>query len=151
VQHHPETRRLVPSRTGSHIYLSHCRRPTETSQRERQWRPHLLDTCILVFLPDGQRIVSSGQVSIRMLSATAGKTESTRHLDFINDPEINDDVWICGSDGELLLWIPVTHREHLHRVFTTQVVSGFLENMKPAWIFLLSCMGRVGLLVLTPR
>jgi hypothetical protein len=28
---------------------------------------------------------------------------------------INDEGWICGSKGELLIWIPSVHREYLHR------------------------------------
>ena len=69
----------------------------------------------VVLLPDGQRIVSSGQGSIRMLNATIGKTETNRHVDFTDDSKINNEGWICGSNGELLMWIPLIHRKHLHR------------------------------------
>jgi hypothetical protein len=31
---------------------------------------------------------------------------------------INDEGWICGSKGELLMWIPSVHREYLHRPST---------------------------------
>ncbi len=65
--------------------------------------------------PDGWRIVSSGQRSIHMLNARTGKTETTRHVDFTDNSEINDEGWICGSNGELLMWIPLIHRKHLHR------------------------------------
>ncbi|KAH8990555.1 hypothetical protein EDB92DRAFT_1864556 [Lactarius akahatsu] len=28
---------------------------------------------------------------------------------------IDDDGWIRGDEGELLMWIPLTHRPNLHR------------------------------------
>ena len=63
--------------------------------------------------PDtSQRIVSSRHGSIRMLGASM---ETTRRIDFTDRSLINDDGWICGSKGELLMWIPPIHREHLHR------------------------------------
>ncbi|KAH8993467.1 hypothetical protein EDB92DRAFT_407488 [Lactarius akahatsu] len=67
------------------------------------------------FSPDGQRIVSSSSDrTIRMLDATTGNAETTSHVDFTDHSAI-DEGWICGSGGELLMWIPQTHRTSLHR------------------------------------
>src|SRR6266702_2714379 len=65
--------------------------------------------------PDDQRITSSERGSIRILNATTGNTVTTRHPDFTDHSIINDEGWICGSNGELLMWIPLIHRTHLHR------------------------------------
>ena len=75
------------------------------------------------FLPDGQRIVSSGDVSIRMLDTTTRNTETTRHVDFTDQSVIDSDGWICGSGGELLMWIPRVHRTGLHRPRNIWVAS----------------------------
>ncbi len=69
----------------------------------------------VAFSPDGQCIVSSGRGPIRMLNATTGHTETTRHVYFTDHSVINEEGWICGSRGELLMWIPLPHRAHLHR------------------------------------
>ena len=73
----------------------------------------------VAFSPDGQRIVSgSNDRTIRMLNATTGRTETIRDVDFTDHSTINDEGWICGSKGELLMWIPLIHRAHLHRPST---------------------------------
>ncbi len=70
----------------------------------------------VAFSPDGQCIVSgSGDRTIRMFTATPGKTESIRVIDFTDHSVINNEGWICGSKGELLMWIPLIHRANLHR------------------------------------
>jgi hypothetical protein len=43
-----------------------------------------------------------------------GNTMTASHVDFTNHSIINADGWICGSNGELLIWIPLIHRAHLH-------------------------------------
>jgi hypothetical protein len=43
-----------------------------------------------------------------------GKAETTGDVDFTDHFMINDEGWICGSNGELLMWIPSVHREILH-------------------------------------
>jgi len=67
----------------------------------------------VAFSPDYQCIVSSGDESIRMLNVTTGKTETTGHLDFTDHSVINEEGRICGSKGELIMWVPPPHtREH---------------------------------------
>ena len=44
-----------------------------------------------------------------------GNAISARHPHFTDHSVLNDEGWICGSDGELLMWIPLIHRAHLHR------------------------------------
>ena len=46
------------------------------------------------------------------------KIETTNYVDFTDHSMINDGGWICGSKGELLMWIPSLHREYLHRPST---------------------------------
>jgi len=81
------------------------------------------------FSPDGQRIVSgSSDRTIRVWNATAGKTETLRYVDFA-DNFINDEGWICGSKGELLVWIPPIHRANLHRPSNIWVVGEYATRI----------------------
>ena len=50
-----------------------------------------------------------------MLNIMTGNTVTTRQVDFTDNSIINDEGWICGGNGELLVWIPLIHRGHLHR------------------------------------
>ncbi|KAH9055511.1 hypothetical protein EDB87DRAFT_1639942 [Lactarius vividus] len=65
--------------------------------------------------PDDQHVASSERGLIRTLRSTTGYTTTTTHADFTDHSVINDEGWICGSGGELLAWIPLIHRSHLHR------------------------------------
>src|SRR6266702_5045764 len=86
------------------------------SLRERQQRAHLLDTSVQSGLWYSRQMVSAlSHQDIRILNATTGNTETTRHVDFTDHSVINEEGWICGSEGELLMWIPPPHRAHLHR------------------------------------
>jgi hypothetical protein len=48
-------------------------------------------------------------------TATGDATGNTVIANFTDHSIINEDGWICGSNGELLVWIPLIHRAHLHR------------------------------------
>ncbi len=77
---------------------------------------HLDWVTSVAFSPDGQHIVSgSGDRAIRLWNAMTGETETTGQVDFTNQSKINDEGWICGSNDELLMWIPPSHRVGLHR------------------------------------
>src|SRR6266702_1584577 len=81
------------------------------SLRERQQRAHLLDTSVQSGLWYSRQMVSAlSHQDIRILNATTGNTETTRHVDFTDHSVINEEGWICGSEGELLMWIPPPHR-----------------------------------------
>ena len=70
----------------------------------------------VAFSPDGQHIVSgSNDRTVRVSSVTIGEPETKNDVGFTDHFMINDEGWICGSKGELLMWIPSVHREYLHR------------------------------------
>jgi hypothetical protein len=50
-----------------------------------------------------------------MLITTIGNSVTTGPVEFTDQSIINEEGWICGSNGELLIWIPLIHRPHLHR------------------------------------
>ena len=78
-------------------------------------RGHLAWVTSVAFSPNGQHIVSSSQdQAIRLWNTIAEETETSGHIDFTDQSEINDEGWICGSKGELLMWIPPLHRTGLH-------------------------------------
>ena len=64
-----------------------------------------------------------------MLNATTGNTVTAEHPDFTDNSIINDEGWICGSDGELLVWIPLIHRAHLHRPSNVWVAGEYETRM----------------------
>jgi len=73
----------------------------------------------VAFSPDGQRIVSgSKDQTIQVSNVTIGRSETTNDVDFTDHSIINDEGWICGSKGELLMWIPSGHKEYLYRPST---------------------------------
>ena len=50
-----------------------------------------------------------------MLNAITGNVAIAEHrTHFTNQSTINEKGWICGGNGELLIWIPLIHRAHLH-------------------------------------
>ena len=70
----------------------------------------------VAFSPDGQHITSgSDDQTIRVWKIMTGETKITGQVDFTNHSKINDEGWICGSNNELLMWIPPLHRSGLHR------------------------------------
>ena len=50
-----------------------------------------------------------------MLDATAENLITATQVNFTDQSVIEDDGWIHGNKGELLMWIPVLHRTSLHR------------------------------------
>src|SRR6266702_4999928 len=121
---------LLDTRIGSGLWHSHqmasalpqarlieqfvCKAPMEETAAS-PYIGHTDPVESVGFSPDGQCIVSSGDRSICMLNVTTGNTETTRHVHFTDHSVINEEGWICGSEGQLLMWIPPLHRAHLHR------------------------------------
>jgi WD40 repeat protein len=68
----------------------------------------------VAFSSDGQCTIPSELGSIHMLIDTTGNPVTTRSVDFTDHSIINEEGWICGSNGELLIWIPLIHRPQLH-------------------------------------
>ena len=68
-----------------------------------------------------------------MLNAATGNEVTIRQTNsfpqFTDYSIINDEGWICGSDGELLMWIPLIHREHLHRPSNVWVAGRYETRM----------------------
>jgi hypothetical protein len=90
----------------------------------------------VAFSPDGQHIVSgSNDLTIRVWNVMIGEASAgplTGHRTVVNYkaflPDgskniipssdrlmINGEGWIYGGKGELLMWIPLVHREYFHR------------------------------------
>ncbi len=68
----------------------------------------------VAFSPDGQHIISgSHDKTICLSKVTIRKTKTANDIDFTDRSMINDDGWMCGNNGELLMWVPSVHREHL--------------------------------------
>jgi len=79
----------------------------------------------VAFSPDGHHIVSgSDDRRIRMSNVTKWKTETKNDVDFTDHSVIDNEGWICGSKGELLMWIPPMYREDLHRPNTIWISGG---------------------------
>ena len=81
---------------------------------------------------DGQDIVSCfGDRMICVSDVTVGQTETTNDVDFTDDSTIDDEGWICGIEGELLMWIPSLHRNCLYRPSTVWIFGehGTLLNL----------------------
>ena len=49
-----------------------------------------------------------------MLDTTTERLITTTQVNFTDQSEIDEDGWICGNEGELLMWIPPVHRKNLH-------------------------------------
>jgi hypothetical protein len=49
--------------------------------------------------------------------------EDTEKIDFMNEYLVNSDGWMCGEEGELLLWIPQIHRSYFHRANTVWIAG----------------------------
>jgi len=95
----------------------------------------------VAFSPDGHHIVSgSCDRTIRMLNFTKWEAGTKSDVDFTDHSVIDDEGWICGSKGELLMWIPPMHRERLLRPSTIWIsgqpetrldLSNFVHG--PSW------------------
>ena len=50
-----------------------------------------------------------------MLNGLTGNQVTAGHSAHFTDQSIiNEEGWVCGSNGECLIWIPLIHRAHLH-------------------------------------
>ena len=54
-------------------------------------------------------------MSIYVLDSTTESLIITTQVDFTDQSVIDDDGWVRGNKGELIMWIPLVHRAHLHR------------------------------------
>jgi WD40 repeat protein len=77
---------------------------------------HINAVFSVAFSPDGQHTVSASSGGVIRVEKVA--TEHNKTVPFTDQSKIKSDGWICGNDGELLLWIPAPHRACLHRPST---------------------------------
>jgi WD40 repeat protein len=75
------------------------------------------------FPSDCQQIISSKDKPIYMLDSVTKSLITITQVNFTDQSVIDDDGWICGNKGELLMWIPPLHRTGLHRPSTIWVVG----------------------------
>jgi len=135
----PDGKRIV---SGSHDRTVRVWNATTGETEAGPFTGHTDIVLSVAFSPDGQRIVSgsndqtirlwnvtSGHGSIHMLNATTSNTKTTRLVDFTDHSVINEEGWICGSEDELLMWIPPLHRVHLHRPSNIWVAGEYETRM----------------------
>jgi WD40 repeat protein len=73
-------------------------------------------------------IVSSPDITAsrdRTISLKKLRIEDVEKVDFMNKFLINNDGWMCGPEGELLLWIPQIHRPYFHRSNTIWIAGRY--------------------------
>ena len=58
-----------------------------------------------------------------------GNTRTTRHVNLAGNSVINMGGWICGGDGELLIWIPPLHRTGLYRSSTIWIAGKHVTHL----------------------
>jgi hypothetical protein len=51
------------------------------------------------------------------------RTEDIEKTHFMNKFLIDSDGWMCGEEGELLLWIPQVHQPFLYRPNTLRIAG----------------------------
>ena len=75
---------------------------------------HMCSVKSVGFPSDRKEIVSEDK-SIDMLNSVTERLITTTQFNFTDQSVINDDGWICGNNGELMMWIPPLHRSYLDR------------------------------------
>ena len=89
---------------------------TSTGAEIRRFEGNRGNISSVAFSPDGRHIISSSKDrTIRACKVTIEGTEMNNNIDFTDQTSINGDGWMCGAEGELLLWIPPPHRSSLIR------------------------------------
>ena len=99
------------------------------SSRRNTMAGHTCSVKPVEFPSDGKHIVSSEDKSIDMLNSVTERLITTTQVNFTDQSVIDDDGWICGNKGELLMWIPHLHRPCLQRPSNIWIVGNHKTHL----------------------
>ena len=83
---------------------------------------HMSSVKSVGFSSDGKQMLSEDK-PIFVLNSVTVSLITTTQVSFTDQSVIDNDGWICGDKGELLMWIPPLHRQCLHRPSNIWVVG----------------------------
>ena len=99
------------------------------SSRRNTMAGHTCSVKPVEFPSDGKHIVSSEDKSIDTLNSVTERLITTTQVNFTDQSVIDDDGWICGNKGELLMWIPHLHRPSLQHPSNIWIVGNHKTHL----------------------
>ena len=112
----PDGQRIT-SASGDHTI-----RVWDVPSEARPLPEHTKSIDSVAFSPDEQRITVS-QDRTDHAEKHELRVGDIVNIDLMNKFLIDSDGWMCGDEGELLLWIPQIHRPYFHRSNTVWIAG----------------------------